>query len=386
MENTEIAFRYKSDEELRKAYWLFRLVANPKLVKIGSRFLSFFNRLGISFNFAIKPTVFEHFCGGYSLEDCITKVERLAKYNVRSILDYSVEGKESDEEIQAGLEETLRSIRFAGKNKNIPFAVFKPTGFGLNSVLKKKGMGEELTPEEEVEAQKFRDRIDILCKTAYEEDTPILIDAEDYWYQDFIDEMVIDMVKRYNKKRTIVFQTYQMYRWDRLDALKKDLETTRVAGVYLGAKFVRGAYMEKERERARQGGYPDPIQPDKEHTDRDYDAALKFSVENIDRISVFNGTHNEKSSLYLAELMKKHGLANNDPRLWFSQLYGMSDHISFNLGHAGYNVAKYVPYGPVKWVIPYLIRRAEENTSVEGQTGRELSLLIKERKRRKAEK
>jgi proline dehydrogenase len=240
-----------------------------------------------------------------------------------------------------------------------------------------------LTAEEQAEADLFRQRVDKLCRTAYENDVRIMIDAEDVCYQPYIDEVVMDMMEQYNSRKALVFNTYQMYRWDRMDVFRVDLKRAREKGFYLGIKFVRGAYMERERKRALEGGYPSPIHPDKESTDRDYDAALRFAVENIDRVSIFNGTHNEQSSLCLCRLMEENGLSKDDERCWFSQLYGMSDHISFNLAHQGYNVAKYLPYGPVRHVLPYLIRRTEENTSIAGQTSRELSLIMEERKRRK---
>ena len=257
------------------------------------------------------------------------------------------------------------------------------TAFTTANVLEKVSAGMELSDEEKKEADNFRDRINTLCKAAYDAGLPILIDAEDSWYQNFIDDVVTKMMQKYNKEKAIVYNTLQMYRHDRLDYLKKDYEKAVAGNYFLGMKFVRGAYMEKERERALEKGYPSPIQPDKESTDRDYNAALKFCIEHIDVISVFNGTHNEYSSNYMAELMAEAGLEKNDSRTFFAQLYGMSDHISFNLASYGYNVAKYVPYGPVKHVMPYLFRRAEENTSVAGQTGRELSLIIQERNRRK---
>lgn len=281
------------------------------------------------------------------------------------------------------MEETLRTIFNAAKDANIPFAVFKPTAFTTHQVLEKVSAGQELTEVERTEADNFRSRVAKLCQTAFDNDVPILIDAEDVAYQNFIDEVVDINMAKFNKKRAIVFNTYQMYRQDRLDILKAAFAKAEKKDYYLGAKFVRGAYMEKERVRAEEQGYADPIQPDKDLTDRDYNAALKFCIENIDRISIFNGTHNEYSSRYLTELMEEHKIEKNDLRIWFSQLYGMSDHISFNLAHAGYNVAKYMPFGPVKSVLPYLIRRTEENTSIAGQTSRELGLLISERRRRK---
>jgi proline dehydrogenase len=387
-ENTAIAFKVRSNEELKRASLMFRLISRPGLVGFGNSVISSMAGMGLPVNWIVKPTVYRQFVGGESINECAPVIEKLASGGVKSILDYSVEGKEDDDDIQKALEETLRAIDYAGKNENIPFAVFKPTAFIKSSALEKLGQGEsaDLPSEVQAEANKFRQRVDQMCQKASAYNLPILIDAEDTWYQDFIDQVVYEMQKKYNSSAAIVFNTYQMYRRDRMDILKKDVSRARKENFYLGAKFVRGAYMERERERAREMNYPDPIQPDKESTDRDYDSALEYSIENIDIVSIFNGTHNEKSSMLLTELMQKHGIKNDDKRCWFSQLYGMSDHISFNLAEAGFNVAKYVPYGPVRHVLPYLTRRAEENTSVKGQTGRELSLIKKELKRRKSVK
>lgn len=382
-DNTEIAFRNKSNYDLRKSFLLFSALSRNWLMKLGVGLTQSFMRIGLPVNWFVKPTIYKQFVGGETITDSIPVVEMLGKYNVKAILDYSVEGSDSKEGIQNALEETLRSIKNAANHSNIPFAVFKPTAFTTSTVLLKVSAGDELTANEKEEADNFRKRVDKLCSAAFEKGIPILIDAEDSWYQSFIDDVVNDMMAKYNKERTIVFNTFQMYRHDRLDYLKKSFQMALEGNYFLGAKFVRGAYMEKERERAAQLGYPSPIQPDKEHTDNDYNAALKFCIEHIDRITIFNGTHNEYSSGYLTELMAEAKIAKDDPRVWFSQLYGMSDHISFNLAHNGYNVVKYLPYGPVKYVIPYLVRRAEENTSVKGQTGRELSLIKKEIKRRK---
>lgn len=384
--STEIAFSIKSNRDLNKAFWLFRAISNRTIVKIGGFLSRFAIKIHFPIDWIVKPTIYNHFCGGVSIEECQPTVLKLSKYNVRAILDYSVEGKEDPEEIQAALEETLRTINNAARNDFIPFTVFKPTAFAISKVLEKKSTGITLSPEEEKEYEKFRDRVDTLCKKAFELGVPIMVDAEHYCYQDSIDEVVMEMMGKYNHKKAIVYNTYQMYRHDRMDVFRRDLETARKNNFYLGIKFVRGAYMEKERERAARLGYPSPIHPDKESTDRAYDAALKFAVENIDRVSVFNGTHNEKSSLLLTELMEQHGISKDDTRCYFSQLYGMSDHISFNLAHEGYNVAKYLPYGPVRSVLPYLIRRTEENTSIAGQTSREMNLITMERKRRRNQK
>lgn len=381
-DNTQIAFESKSNHDLRRSYMLFKTLSHNSLVKLGGSLTQSAIKMHVPVNWIVKPTIYKQFVGGETIEECTPAVSNLGKYKVKAILDYSVEGKESEEDIKAALLETLSSIKNAGSNSNIPFAVFKPTAFTTHKVLEKVSAGSSLTPKEAREAELFKERIETLCKAAHDSDIPILIDAEDSWFQNFIDEVVDAMMAKFNTEKAIVFNTFQMYRHDRLDFLKQSYEKARAGNYFLGAKFVRGAYMEKERERALQMGYPSPIQPDKESTDKDYNAALKFCIDHIDRISIFNGTHNEDSSRYLTELMAEKGLAKDDPRIWFSQLYGMSDHISFNLAHAGYNIAKYLPYGPVVHVIPYLVRRAEENTSVKGQTGRELSLILREMKRR----
>ena len=383
-DNTEVAFSIRTDAELRRAKFLYKLISYPWLVRFGNTIISAMSSVKLPVNWIVKPTVYRQFVGGETITECIPVVESLAVGGVRSILDYSVEGKEEDDDIELALGETLRAIDFAGKNPDVPFAVFKPTAFIRSRSLEILGAGgPDLPASVRADGNKFRDRIRRLCQAASERDLPIMIDAEDVVYQNFIDEVVYDMQKIYNRKKALVYNTYQMYRRDRLGILERDYERAVKEDFFLGAKFVRGAYMERERARAGKLGYPDPIHPDKESTDKAYNDALKFSVGHIDRISIFNGTHNEYSSALLAEYMEDQGIAREDSRIWFSQLYGMSDHISFNLAHLGYNVAKYVPYGPVKHVLPYLTRRAEENTSVKGQTGRELSLIDRELRRRK---
>ena len=383
-EDTKTAFRIKSDRDLRRAYILFKLISFPILVKIGNPVIKVCSALRIPIGWIVKPTAFKHFVGGETLKDCQPAVEKIKTANVYSILDYSVEGKENEKAINAALEETLRAVKNAGSNPDIPFAVFKPTAFGTHHAL--EILSGDSTPDAEIleEGEKFRSRINTLCLTAFENNIPIMIDAEDTYIQHFIDKVVMEMMQLYNKEKCIVYNTYQMYRHDRIAILEADIRKAREEKFFLGAKFVRGAYMERERARAVKMGYEDPIQADKESTDKDYNLALKISMENLDIVSIFNGTHNEYSSKYLANLMIEQGVDPDDKRIWFSQLYGMSEHISYNLSDAGFNVAKYVPYGPVRFVLPYLMRRVEENTSVKGQTGRELALIKKERQRRKA--
>jgi proline dehydrogenase len=381
--NTETAFRYKSKADLRRGFYLFKLISNPAFVKAGQKLTDLALALHIPIGWALKPTLYRHFVGGETIAECSATVRLMAKYSVRSILDYSVEGGKDPETMQRTLEETLQSVVNAGNDPFIPFSVFKPTAFATAEVLTQASGTQTLTLHAKEGLERFRANVEMLCKTAFDNNTPIMIDAEDSWYQPIVDQVVTEMMEKFNKQKAIVYNTLQMYRTDRMGFLKESLDKATAGNYFLGIKFVRGAYMEKERKRADEKGYPSPIQPDKPSTDAAYDAALTFSVEHLDRISIFNGSHNEKSNQHLAQLMEIHGIAKNDNRIWFSQLYGMSDHISFNLAAEGYNVAKYVPYGPVRNILPYLMRRAEENTSIAGQTGRELSLIKAELWRRK---
>ncbi len=381
--DTKTAFSIKSNRDISRAYLMYKLISYPWLVKMANPMIRFASAIRFPINWIVKPTVYAQFCGGETINECAPVITKLKKGGVYSILDYSVEGSEEEEIIEQALQETLRVIDYAASNENIPFTVFKPTAFAKSDALEVLSISHSPDAESVKEGDKFRQRVQKLCERAHGYGIPIMIDAEDSWYQEIIDQVVMDMMAIYNKEKPIVFNTYQMYRHDRLERLKQDHARARKEQFYMGAKFVRGAYMEKERERAEEMGYEDPIQPDKPATDRDYNLALKYTLENIDDFAVFNGTHNEESSRYMAELMDELKIPRNDNRCWFSQLYGMSDHISFNLAREGYNVAKYVPYGPVKFVLPYLMRRAEENTSVKGQTSRELMLLKKEKDRRK---
>jgi proline dehydrogenase len=381
-ENTQIAFQSKSNRDLRQSYYLFRLIGNPGFVSFGKFATHFAIRLRIPIGWAIRDNIFRHFCGGENIPQCAKATQILDRFHIGTILDYSVEGKESEADLDQTCEETLQTIRTAKGNPHIPFCVFKVTGVARFTLLEKINAREKLSDVEIQEWQRVRNRVDQICALAEQTGTPIFIDAEDSWVQDAIDELTDEMMEKYNGKRAIVYNTLQMYRHDRLQFLKTSYEKAISRGYFLGLKLVRGAYMEKERARAKDMGYTDPIQPDKSSCDRDFDAAVDFCVEHIERIAICAGTHNEASSLRLAALMDKKGLSRNDRRIYFAQLFGMSDHISFNLANAGYNVAKYVPYGPIREVLPYLIRRAQENTSVKGQTGRELSLILREMKRR----
>ncbi|MDD5149474.1 MAG: proline dehydrogenase family protein [Flavobacterium sp.] len=381
--NTQIAFSLKSDTELDRAYFLFKLIDNQPLVRIGTAVTNFAIKANLPVEGLIRATVFDHFCGGVNEDDCISVVDKMYTKGVSSVLDYSVEGKEEEGQFDAVLEKTLKLIAFAKEKMAIPFAVFKPSGFGRIDLYQAVGEGKKISPAETEEWNRVVARFDKVCKASHDNDIALLIDAEESWMQDAVDNLVEEMMQKYNKSKPIVFNTLQLYRWDRLDYLKKLHEQAKKEGFYIGMKLVRGAYMEKENERAIEMGYPTPICSSKEATDKNYDATVKYMVDNIDIMSVFAGTHNEESTYFLMDLMEEKGLKSNDDRIWFGQLYGMSDNISFNLAANGYNVAKYLPFGPVKDVMPYLIRRAEENTSVAGQTSRELKMIKEERNRRK---
>ena len=384
-DDTKVAFASKSDADLNRAHMLFKMISYNWLVKISPPLVDFALWAHLPIDGIIKKTIFAHFCGGENIEKCQETILKLAQYNIGTILDYSVEGKESEKDFDDGLAQTLATVHRAKGDKNIPFSVFKPTGFARFALLEKKNSGLELNASEKEEFARFVARIEKICQTGHDLGVPIFVDAEETWIQDVIDDVVRDMMKKYNKERVVVHNTIQMYRTDRLAFLKESVAHARQNNYMLGMKIVRGAYMEKERERAAKMNYADPIQPDKAATDRDYNASMKVCIDNIEMMSVCCGSHNEQSSQLLVHLMKEKNLANNHPHIWFSQLYGMSDHISYNLAKQGYNVCKYVPYGPLTGVLPYLIRRAQENTSVAGQTGRELSLIITEKRRRKTE-
>ena len=382
-DNTEIAFSLKKDSELERAYFLFKMISVEPLVKIGKVATNFAIKANLPIEGLIRATVFDHFCGGINEEDCLPVIDRMYDKGVSSVLDYSVEGKESEKEFDNALETVLNIIEFAKTLDAIPIAVFKPSGFGRFKLYEKKNNGIALNTDETKEWARVEARFDAVCKKAKAYDVAVLIDAEESWIQDAADALVTKMMKIYNTEKPIVFNTLQMYRHDRMAFLEQEHAKAKTEGYYLGYKLVRGAYMEKENDRAREKKYESPICESKQATDENFNAAMRYMINHLDCMSIFSGTHNENSSYLLMELMEEKNILNNDPRIWFGQLYGMSDHISFNLSHLGYNVAKYMPFGPVKDVMPYLIRRAEENTSVAGQTGRELALIKKEKERRK---
>jgi proline dehydrogenase len=381
--NTEVAFSGKSNKDLKRSYWLFKMVSNSTFVNIGKSLTTFAIKTYLPIKGLIKATIFKQFCGGENITECEKTIGALGKFHIGTILDYSVEGKETEADFDACTKETVETIHKAKGNKNIPFCVFKVTGLARFDLLEKLSSGGPLSVSEAEEADRVKKRVATICKEAHDAGVPIFIDAEESWIQQAIDDLANEAMKVNNKEKAIVYNTYQLYRKDRLDYLKSSFKMAQEGNYFLGAKLVRGAYMEKERARAIEKGYPSPIQDNKADTDRDYDAEVSFCVEHSDLVAICAGTHNENSSMKLAQLMQSKNIQGSNKHIYFSQLLGMSDHISFNLASEGYNVAKYVPYGPVREVLPYLIRRAQENTSVKGQTGRELSLIIKELDRRK---
>lgn len=382
-DNTEIAFALKSDSQLERAYFLFRMIEIEPMVKIGTAVTNFALKAHLPVEGLIRSTVFDHFCGGVTEEDCLPVIQNMFENgNVHSVLDYSVEGKAEESVFDATLDKIVKILDFCEEKKSIPYAVFKPTGFGRFALYQKISDGKSLNDKEQEEWNRVVARFHKVSKLAVEKDVPLLIDAEESWMQDAADTLIEELMEKYNKEKAIIFNTLQMYRHDRLDYLKKLHRKAQEKDFHIGMKVVRGAYMEKERERALEKGYESPICVNKKATDENYDAAITYMIEHP-KMAIFAGTHNEESSYLLMNLAEKHNIKKDDMRLWFGQLYGMSDHISFNLANEGYNVAKYLPFGPVRDVMPYLIRRAEENTSVAGQTSRELNLLKTERKRRK---
>ena len=382
--NTKIAFEYKSNYQLKKAYQLFKLMGNNILVNIGGIFTNFALRTNLPIKTVIKNTIFDQFCGGENVDDCEDRINLLAKYNVGTILDYSVEGVGSKYNFQFTVKEIKNTIDAANNSFNIPFSVFKLTGLTSFSILKATNNSlEKLSVNQLVEYDNFIKRVNEICSYAAEKNVRIFIDAEDSWFQGSIDRVAELMMNRYNQNEVVVYTTIQFYRWDRLAYLKELHAKGKKENFKIGVKLVRGAYMEKERAMAIKLNYNDPIQKDKLSTDIDFNKGIDYCIKNLKELAICLGTHNEKSCLYLIELMKLNKIDKNDSRIYFAQLLGMSDHISFNLSKENYNVAKYVPYGPIKEVMPYLLRRAKENTSVAGQTSRELNLISKELKRRK---
>ncbi|MGV8878488.1 MAG: proline dehydrogenase family protein [Sphingobacteriaceae bacterium] len=382
-DDTEIAFKHATDFDLKRAYWLFKIINNNFLVKIGAPLTAFAIKIGLPIKSLIKGTIFKQFCGGETIEDCNATIRNLFEGHVGSILDYSIEGAEDEAAFDDTRDEIIRTIKKAATDEAIPFSVFKVTGVGNFAILEKHNAGALLNPEEKEALLRIQKRVENICQIGFNLQVRVMIDAEESWIQNTIDELALNMMRKYNGEKPIVYNTYQLYRHDQLASLQHDLNVCRQEGFLLGVKLVRGAYMEKERERAAQKGYPSPIHPNKMATDLAYDKAVRICIVNIKQIALVAGTHNETSCRLLTNLLDVNGIDHQDPHVYFAQLLGMSDHLSFNLANGNYRVAKYVPYGPVKAVLPYLFRRAAENTSISGQMGRELSLIIQERKRRR---
>jgi proline dehydrogenase len=382
-DDTQHAFAHKSNFDLQKAYRLFQTFSYPWLVSNGPKLANFALSIGLPIKGLIKKTIFHQFCGGETITESAKSAIELHANGIGAILDYSVEGGADNQAYAAAFEELKKVILEAANQPAYPFAVFKCTGIGSFSALVAASEGVSLSTKQNNELSDVSSRVHQLCALAAQHNVKILIDAEETWIQKAIDELAVVNMQEFNQEQAIVYNTIQLYRTGRIAEIQHQIAAARAGGYKLGFKLVRGAYMEKERLRAIEKGYVSPIQVSKENTDRDYNEALTLCFENRDVVSVMAGTHNEGSSYLLAQLIAEAKLDKKDDRFWFAQLYGMSDHISFNLAHAGYNVAKYLPYGPVKEVLPYLSRRAQENSSVKGQAGRELSLIITEMKRRK---
>jgi len=382
-ENTETAFRDQSNASLRQSYQLFNVMNNRTLVQTCKQLVGLALAIHFPVNGILRKTIYRHFVGGVSITDCSNTIARLAKRNVLSILDYAQEGGESDAAFDATCNEIIRTIEFAHDNPRVPFSVFKITGIARFDLLAKVSEESSLTSEEEAEYRRVETRINAIFRRGYELDVPVMIDAEETWIQPVLDNLVLRMMAQYNGKKAIVQNTYQMYRHDSIARIMQHHRKALEGGFRFGLKIVRGAYMEKERARAAEKGYSSPIQPDKQSTDRDFNDIIRYFMDNLDSIDFMVATHNETSSLLLASLIDAYNVPRNHPGIYFSQLYGMSDHITYNLAEQGYNVAKYVPYGEVKTMMPYLFRRAEENSSVKGQSSRELKMIKTEIERRK---
>lgn len=385
-DNLTNAFAARTDEALKQAHFIFSTMQSPGLVKVGMALTKWSLNVGLPVKGIIRKTIFNLFCGGETLDGCQRATNELAAFGIGAIFDYSVEGEKTEEGFDGSAQEIMRTIDRASQYEFIRFSAFKITGLAHFDLLTKIHAGEKLTEEEAAAYERVKKRVDMICAEAKRKDVSVLIDAEETWIQKPVTEITRDMMAKYNTEKALVFYTFQMYAHSMLGHLKELHADAKENNYRLGAKLVRGAYMEKEAERAQEMGYENPIQPNKEATDRDFDAATEYCIKHIDDIGLFAGSHNEKSNYLVTLYLEKYGLPRDDRRVYFGQLYGMSDHISFNLAAAGYNVIKYVPYGPIKATIPYLMRRANENTSVKGQSGRELTLIKKELERRKGAK
>ena len=384
LDNTKNGFILKSNFELKKAYILFKVISSRTLTNLGKNLLELSLKLKLPVLFIVRATVFRQFCSGENLQESYETVKKLNKKNVKSYLHYSVEGLENEKTYDNSLNEVVKSIEFAASKDILDYTVFKPTAVASSVILNKVTEEKELSSFEKGLYIRIVDRFDIICKTAFENQIKILVDAEESWLQDAIDDIVLMMMIKYNTDNTIVYNTSQMYRHDRLKYLKELKKKSIENNFQIGIKLVRGAYIEKENRRAKKYNYKSPICESKHATDTNFNEGANFILSNLDNFSLFCGSHNEKSIYNILDIMRESKMQNNNPKIWFGQLYGMSDNISFNLAEEGYNVIKYLPFGPIKEVIPYLIRRAEENTSVKGQTSRELELIKKELKRRKS--
>jgi proline dehydrogenase len=383
-EDTEVAFKHKSDRDLWLSYLIFGLTKNPFLVKFLSQAAKWALAMGLPVKPLIKATVFKQFCGGEHKKEYLEVIRKLGDSNIGTILDYSVEGTEDEAGFESTKKELLRIVDQSKSDPNIPCTCMKMTAIGSFDLFKTVSANEPLSAEKIREWEKVKSRLEDICEASYQACKPIYIDAEESWIQTAIDELAEAMMSRYNQDKAIVFTTLQLYRWDRNDYFLRLIRRARSEGYKLGIKIVRGAYLEKERERAKRYGYRSPVNATKEDTDREYDKSVEIFIDNIDVVEICVGTHNEASCRLLIELMAEKDLPNDHPHIYFSQLYGMSDNISFNLAKAGYNVSKYLPFGPVESTLPYLARRAEENTAIAGQMSKELEIIIKERERRKA--
>ena len=382
-QDTETAFADKSNADLNEKYRLFKMMNSPFLVNFGTSVTNFAFSIGLPISGLIKHTIFEQFCGGENIEECEQTIQKLGSSHIGTILDYSVEGKSAEEDFERTKDETILNLKRAKGDGNIPFAVFKITGIAPFGTLDKVSAGIDLPEKNQAKWQATKQRVNEICEFAHSISQPIFIDAEETWIQNAIDQLADEMMEKFNRESPIVFNTIQLYRHDRLEFLKTSHEKAKEKGYILAVKLVRGAYMEKEKARAEEMNYPSPIQPDKAATDRDYDLAIEYCLENIETIAFVAGTHNEQSTQKLAQMMHDKSIAPNHPHIFFSQLFGMSDNLSYVLAKNDYNVSKYVPYGPVADAIPYLTRRARENTSVMGQVSRELDLIATELKRRR---
>lgn len=384
---SDSAFSHYSISQLRRTKVLFKILQNPLV----SWFSGFVPHIPILLRLPfvkslIKHYIFSHFCGGEDWKEVHQSALKLQKQNILSSLDYSVECKQTEQDYETTKKVLLNVLEEAKNLSHIPFCVLKITGLGRFALLEKIHNGQTLSDNEKAEWQRVQSRFDSICEKAVDCNTKLLVDAEESWIQKPIDNIVKRAMKRHNQNEPMIYNTYQLYLKAKYEQLKTDWEKAKEKGYILGSKLVRGAYMEKETKRAVKMHLPNPIQPSKAKCDQDFNDSLKFCLKHIDDFGIYIGTHNIESTQKARQLMQEYGIAKSDERVFFSQLLGMREILSYELAQQDYLVSKYTPFGKIAEVIPYLLRRIQENSSVKDQLNDEIKVITRELENQKLHK